>query len=125
MLDHTSSYPAGLGRAERAGHAHAGRAVNAPVASPASVVLLTPEQLERLLERAAETGAALALEAVKSAPAPGLVPASAMCARLGISRTSLHRLRADQGCPCVRVGDTFRYSPVEVEAWLRARGGSS
>ena len=74
--------------------------MNAPVASPASVVLLTPEQLERLLERAAETGAALALEAVKSAPAPGLVPASAMCARLGISRTSLHRLRADRELVC-------------------------
>jgi excisionase family DNA binding protein len=91
----------------------------------APIAVLTQEQLAALLEAAALRGAELALEAVKSAPQPGLVPASAMCALLGISRTSLHRLRADHGCPCVKVGDTFRYSPSEVEAWLRARGGSS
>jgi excisionase family DNA binding protein len=122
--ENQKSSPRNLPCGVTAGRRKSGRAVNAPL-SAGGVVLLTPEQLERLLERAAEQGAHMALEAVKASPAPALVPAAAMCARLGISRSSLHRLRADHGCPCVRVGDTFRYSPTEVEAWLRARGGSS
>lgn len=43
-----------------------------------------------------------------------------MAARLGVSRTTLHRLRLD-GCPAVRLGDSWKYEPTTVLDWLRAR----
>ncbi|MEO8899949.1 MAG: helix-turn-helix domain-containing protein [Polyangiaceae bacterium] len=89
------------------------------------VVLLTSDQLEDLLQRAAERGAELALEAVKASPAPGLVPASEMARLLNVSRTTLHRLRTEQGAPAVRVGDVYKFEPSAVLAWARERGGAS
>jgi hypothetical protein len=56
-----------------------------------------------------------------AAPAPDLVPGADMARRIGVSRTTMHRLRV-AGCPAVRVGDTWRYAPADVVAWLRARG---
>lgn len=84
-----------------------------------AVVVLTESQLEALLERAAEAGADRAIAAV-SAPKPELASGAEMAAKLGISRTSMHRLRAE-GAPAVRLGDVFKYAPGDVLAWLKTR----
>lgn len=44
-----------------------------------------------------------------------------MARMLDVSRTTLHRLRVE-GCPAVKLGDCFKFSPPEVLAWLKARG---
>ncbi len=118
------STPRNLPDGVTAGRRKSGRAVNAPLSAP-GVVLLTAEQLEDLLERAAEQGALTALEAFKSAPVRGLVPASEMARLLNVSRTTLHRMRTDHGAPAVKVGDVFKFEPAAVLAWVRERGGSS
>jgi excisionase family DNA binding protein len=91
----------------------------------APIAVLTQEQLTALLEAAAMRGAELALEAVKSARAPGLVPASEMARLLNVSRTTLHRMRTDHGAPAVKVGDVFKFEPAAVLAWAKNREGSS
>jgi hypothetical protein len=59
-----------------------------------------------------------------AAPQPELLSGAAMAARLGVSRTTMHRLRLD-GCPAVRVGDVYRYRPAIVMAWLESRSMES
>jgi len=88
----------------------------------AALALLTQEQLAELLEQAAERGAAKAL-ALKGAPAE-LVSSAEMCRRLGVSRSTLHRLRKE-GAPAVRVGDVFRYRADRVIEWFEARKEST
>ena len=51
---------------------------------------------------------------------PDLVSGPEMARRIGVSRTTLHRLRLD-GCPAIRVSDTYRYRPEDVLAWLETR----
>lgn len=81
------------------------------------VAILTPEQLHDLVADAvAEALAGL----TERAPEPDLVPPAEMARRLGISRTSLHRLRV-AGAPVVRVGDVHRYRPADVISWLQSR----
>lgn len=92
--------------------------MNAPAHVPALVVTLTTDALRELVAGAV----ADALEAHDAAkqPAPDLVCVKEMARRLDVSRTTMHRLRLE-GCPAVAIGDTFKYEPPAVLAWLRDR----
>lgn len=79
------------------------------------LALLTATQLRELVADAV-AGALASFEAGR-APEPDLVSSVEMARRLCVSRTKLHRLRL-AGCPAVRVGDTYRYRPSTVLAWL-------
>lgn len=92
----------------------------APTALVQGLMLTSPEALaaavkDALLEALAEHDA-------ERAPAPLLVGGTEMAALIDVSRATMHRLRLE-GCPCVRLGDTFKYEPSAVLAWLKARGG--
>jgi len=84
----------------------------------AGLVLLTAEQVSQLAHDAA--AAALAEFAGGQAPVPELVDGPAMCRLISVSRATLHRLRVG-GMPAISVGDTFRYRPAAVIAWLEQR----
>lgn len=82
------------------------------------MVVVTVERLTELVRE--QVDAALAEHARDHTPQALLVGPSEMAALIDVSRTTLHRLRED-GCPCVRVGDTFKYEPEAVLSWLRGR----
>ena len=65
--------------------------------------------------------AALAEFKAGEQPTPDLLTGAQMAAKLGISRTSLHRMRVD-GCPAIKVGDVYKFEPCAVMAHLRAQG---
>ena len=85
----------------------------------AGIVLLTAEQVSQLAHDAA--AAALAEFAADQGPAPELVDGVTMGRLISVSRATLHRLRVS-GMPAIAVGDTFRYRPAVVIAWLEERG---
>jgi hypothetical protein len=82
-------------------------------------VVLTAEQVAQLAHDAAAE--ALAEFAADRAPAPELVDGPTMGRLISVSRATLHRLRV-AGMPAIAVGDTFRYRPAAVIAWLEQRG---
>jgi len=88
--------------------------------SPGGLVLLTAEQVSQLAHDAA--AAALAEFTAEQAPAPELVDGVAMAQLISVSRATLHRLRV-AGMPCVPLGETFRYKPAAIIAWLEQGGG--
>ncbi len=57
-----------------------------------------------------------------------LRPTSWLAKRLGLSVSTIERLRA-QGSndlpPCVRIGGAIRYDDVTVEEWLQGKMGST
>lgn len=53
-------------------------------------------------------------------PQPVTLSGAQLAQRLGVSRTTVHRMRED-GCPCFRLGDTFRFELEPVLHWLRGR----
>lgn len=81
--------------------------------------MLTAEQVAQLAYDAA--AAALAEFAADRSPTPELVDGVAMARLISVSRATLHRLRV-AGMPAVPVGETFRYRPAAVIAWLEHRG---
>lgn len=72
---------------------------------------------------AASVRAALADLPARPEP-PALVPTNGLCEQLGISRSTIDRLRA-VGLPTVMIGDAPRFSVAKVIAWLEARGSVS
>jgi hypothetical protein len=83
------------------------------------VILVSTEALREIVTEA--VAAALA-ERSESRPVDRqIVGPTEMARMLDVSRTTLHRLRVD-GCPAVKLGDCFKFSPSEVMAWLKARG---
>jgi hypothetical protein len=84
------------------------------------LAVLTAEQVTQLAYDAA--AAALADFAGGRPEAPELVDGVAMARLISVSRATLHRLRVS-GMPAVPVGETFRYRPASVIAWLEQRGG--
>lgn len=98
----------------------------APATAPAPRTAAAQMQLEALDDPAVEARLeSIVLSAFEkyragAAPEPELVDGAEMCRRIGVSRTSLHRLRV-AGAPAVRVGDTYRYRPGAVVAWLEQR----
>jgi hypothetical protein len=87
-------------------------------AADSMLVTMTASQLRTLVANAVVE--ALAEYEAGRTPPPELLNGADMARALGISRTSLHRLRV-QGCPAVRIGDGFRYRPRAVLAWLEHR----
>jgi hypothetical protein len=81
-------------------------------------VVLTAEQVTQLAYQAA--AAALAEFTADQGPAPELVDGVTMGRLIAVSRATLHRLRV-AGMPAIAVGDTFRYRPAVVIAWLEKR----
>ena len=87
-----------------------------PIAT--QLIVLSPEQLEALVERAVKR----ALDGRASAePADYLT--TRQCAELvGVHPRSIVRLVRDEGLPVVRLGEkTLRYERAAVLAWLDAR----
>lgn len=84
------------------------------------LVVLTRAQLETLLHRVVE----LYVTASPTPREPELVDGTEMCRLITVSRTTLHRLRL-RGMPAIPVGDTFRYRPAAVLAWLEAQGAGT
>lgn len=84
------------------------------------LVTLTAGQLRALIEDALAGGL---MEREGDAPRTELLSGSELAALLGISRTSVHRLRV-RGMPCVPILDTFRFRPAECLAWLQSGQGS-
>ncbi len=83
------------------------------------VVHLTTAQLHEVVRQA--VAAALAMHhPMTPSPEPMTVSGAEMAARIGISRSTMHELRARDGCPAVRIGDHHRFEPEVVMAWLRA-----
>lgn len=83
------------------------------------IVITTENRLKSLINEAVLD--ALGGQERDRQPEPELLSGSALAAKLGLSRTSVHRLRL-QGAPAVRVGDTYKFSAAKVMAWLESRG---
>jgi hypothetical protein len=83
---------------------------------------LTADELDERIRSAVV--AALEAHSAGRAPAPEYVSGAQMGHLLGISRSMMHKLRLE-GCPAVKIGDGFRFSPIRVVAWLEARGDRS
>jgi hypothetical protein len=81
------------------------------------LVVTTPAELAELVRE--QIDAALA-EHSRRTVEPDLVDGATMARRVGVSRATLHRLRVG-GMPAIRVGDTHRYRPADVLAWLTTR----
>jgi len=80
---------------------------------------LTADELDERIKAAVVM--ALESHTAGRAPAPEYVSGAQMGHLLGISRSMMHKLRLE-GCPAVKIGDGFRFSPVRVTAWLESRG---
>lgn len=85
----------------------------------AMLVQLTADELRALVNDAV-TAALAEHERPTADRGPLLVSGGELARLLGISRTSVHRLRLE-GCPTVKLGDTYRYRPADVLAWLETR----
>jgi len=96
------------------------RPQSAKVLSPtdsAPSVTLTRAELRDLMRDAVVE--ALAEFELGKQPAPELLGGDQMALRLGISRTTLHRLRTEGAVPSVKVGDVYKFEPAAVMAALR------
>jgi hypothetical protein len=91
----------------------------APTAVPPLTVVVQADDLDRRIRTAIAD--VLAEHSAERPTVPLLVGQAEMARLLDVSRATLHRLR-EQGCPCVQVGDVFKYEPERVLAWLRTRG---
>jgi hypothetical protein len=87
-------------------------------AASASVVVLTPEQLDALLEAAVDR-ARLATTPANDAPS-ALLDRTGLAKALQCSLPSIDRLRRE-GLPQLTIGDAPRFEIDAVLAWLRAR----
>lgn len=94
------------------------RMAPSPVAEPDRlVVVLTISQFRLLIQEAVES----VLDDQRASPTePALLSGSELAARLGISRASVHRLRLE-GCPAIKICDSFKFEIAAVLGWLRAR----
>ncbi|HEX2871666.1 MAG TPA: helix-turn-helix domain-containing protein [Polyangiaceae bacterium] len=85
---------------------------------------MTRGEFRTLMREAAFHGAAEALAELKvTVAAPALLSVQEMAQQLGVSRSKVNAMRL-AGCPAVRLGSIFRFSPPAVLAWLekQARG---
>lgn len=81
-----------------------------------TVVVVTPAELERLIGSAVEK----ALAGQREQPTAALLDRNALARALGVSPSSVARLRRD-GMPCVMIGDAPRFELDACLAWLRMR----
>lgn len=81
------------------------------------VIVVAPDELARIVRE--QVDAALADHQADVRPQSLLVSGAEMAELIDVSRATLHRLRTDEGCPAVKVGDSYKYEPTKVLAWLR------
>src|SRR5690606_36864920 len=84
------------------------------------IVLLTESRLRALVGEAVADALG---EREGDSPRTELVSGSELAVLLGVSRTSVHRLRV-RGMPAVPILDTYRFRPAECLAWLQSGQGS-
>jgi excisionase family DNA binding protein len=84
-----------------------------------NVVLLTPDELEKLIKSAVES----ALAEQSPVQHPALLTKSRLATELGCSVKNIERLIRDKGLPVVRVGESPRFDLDEVRAWLGSKNG--
>jgi hypothetical protein len=90
------------------------------VTAPTVLVLtLTLDELRRLVVAAVVE--ALAAQVVAARSTLALVDRRELARLFNVSAATVTRLTAE-GMPCTYVGDSSRYSPDEVRAWLDERG---
>lgn len=83
------------------------------------IIVTTPDTLRNIVTDA--VAEALSASTTSHQSEPALLSGAALAAKLGLSRTSVHRLRL-AGAPAVRVGDTYKFSAPKVMQWLETRG---
>jgi hypothetical protein len=82
--------------------------------------MLTADELDARIQAA--MAAALEAHDAGRAPVPEYVSGEEMGHLLGVSRSTIHKMRVHDGCPAVKIADGYRFSPTRVIAWLEARG---
>jgi hypothetical protein len=87
-----------------------------------SLVLLESDDLKRLIQEAVRDALADHASTPK-ADTPELVSGAAMARALSVSRATMHRMRL-RGCPAVKLGDSWKYRPVRVLAWVETHGAN-
>jgi hypothetical protein len=85
------------------------------------LVQLRKCDLRELIADAVADAMADALSDLKRNREPDLLSGKEMAAKIGVSRTKLYVLR-NEGCPSVKVGDTYKFEPAAVLRWLKERG---
>jgi hypothetical protein len=84
------------------------------------MVLVSPEELELLIER----GVRRVLDEQKKPveePAGNFVSGRAIAQRYGVSRATVHNWATHEGCPHITRGKLRRFNLEAVEAWFRGR----
>lgn len=81
--------------------------------STPTLIVATPEQLTELIREAVER----ALADQRQDVAPVLIDRNGVARALGISPSTVDRLRRD-GLPCVLIGDSPRFLAAECVSWL-------
>lgn len=81
--------------------------------SAPTVIVATAEQLAELIRAAVEE----ALAEQRQDLAPALLDRAGIARALGISPSTVDRLRRD-GLPCVLIGDSPRFLAAECVSWL-------
>ena len=84
---------------------------------PAPLIVVPLDQLRAAWRE--DLTEVLAAHDAKRSNAPVLVDAVALARALSVSRATVHRWRV-RGCPCIPVGDTFRYQIAAVVNWLES-----
>ena len=105
------------------GRAAAAAAARHGLGSPLSSKLLVQLTTEELLEGVANVVAAVVADAMPQEQVPTYLAPGPTAKMFDISRPTLNRLRM-QGAPCLRVGDTVRYDPAKLIAWLEQRAAN-
>lgn len=86
-----------------------------------TVVVLSPEELSGIVERAAARGAEMALERAGVAASGEVLTREEAAALLRLHPASLGRLASSGRVPASRVGQTWRFRRSELLAWLEER----
>lgn len=89
--------------------ASAGAAVNDPFAPWRAIVA---EQVAPIME---------ALDELRAKPVERLWTTSELSQVLGINLQLVARMRDEEGMPFQKFGETYRYVPSQIRAWLDAR----
>ncbi len=77
------------------------------------LVILTPEELEALVERAVRRATP-----VMAAPAPEVLTREQAAELLQVNPHAIPRLVRDEGLPAHRLGSQWRFRRSEILAWL-------
>ena len=87
-----------------------------PSAEPATVVVVSPAELERIVRAAVRAE----LDATRNEPASEWLDATGVAALLGVHPRSVQKMVRQRGLPAHRLGPKLlRYRRDEVDRWVR------